>query len=178
MRVLDAGCGGGRNLVYLLREGYEVFASDQSPEAIAQIRTLAATIAPNLSADNFHLESIEDLSYPDNSFDVVLCSAVLHFARDDEHFRAMLLALWRVLRTPRPALLPPRLAASAWPHQRLAGGRFLAARRHRSGSCVDEALLLRPHRRNSTPHLVDPLKTTVVQDQRCMTTWVLRKAER
>jgi 2-polyprenyl-3-methyl-5-hydroxy-6-metoxy-1,4-benzoquinol methylase len=36
MRVLDAGCGPGRNLVYLLREGYEVFASDQNPEAITR----------------------------------------------------------------------------------------------------------------------------------------------
>ena len=32
MRVLDAGCGSGRNLVYLLREGYEVFGVDADPQ--------------------------------------------------------------------------------------------------------------------------------------------------
>jgi SAM-dependent methyltransferase len=53
MRVLDAGCGPGRNLVYLLREGYVVFASDQSPEAIAQTRALAASLAPDLPPKTF-----------------------------------------------------------------------------------------------------------------------------
>ena len=42
MRVLDAGCGSGRNLVYFLRSGYEVFGIDESREAIAQARRLAA----------------------------------------------------------------------------------------------------------------------------------------
>ena len=39
---------------------------------------------------------------------------------------------------------------------------------------VDEALLLDWTRRLGG-RLLDPLKTTIVQDQRCMTTWVLRK---
>ncbi|MCU1248358.1 MAG: Methyltransferase type 11 [Edaphobacter sp.] len=94
MRVLDAGCGPGRNLVYLLREGYEIFGSDQNPEAIAQTRALA----PHLPAENFRIEPIEAISYPDDTFDVVICSAVLHFARDDAHFNAMLENLWRVLK--------------------------------------------------------------------------------
>ena len=55
MRVLDAGCGGGRNLVYLLREGYEVFAADSDPRAIAQVRQLAAGLAPRLPAENFRV---------------------------------------------------------------------------------------------------------------------------
>ena len=32
MRVLDAACGGGRNLVYLLQSGFEVFATDADAE--------------------------------------------------------------------------------------------------------------------------------------------------
>src|SRR6201981_2861495 len=91
MRVLDAGCGVGRNLVYLLREGYEVFGSDQNPEAIAQTRALVAALAPHpLPAETSRVEPTDPPSPPDDAFDVVICSAVLHFARDDAHFNAML----------------------------------------------------------------------------------------
>ena len=172
MRVLDAGCGSGRNLVYLLREGYEVFASDQNPEAIAQIRTLVAALAPHLAAENFRVESIESISHPDNSFDLVICSAVLHFARNDAHFNAMLENLWRVLKP--NGLLFCRLASTiGMPHQHLTGHRYRAP----DGVerfCVDEALLMNLTRKLGA-QLVDPIKTTVVQNQRCMSTWILRK---
>jgi SAM-dependent methyltransferase len=172
MRILDAGCGGGRNLVYLLREGYEVFASDQSPEAVAHTRSLAADLAPNLLAENFRIEPIETLSFPDATFDVVLCHSVLHFARDDAHFNAMVHSLWRVLKP--GGLLFCRLASTiGMPHQHLTGHRYLApdsAERY----CVDEALLMNLTAKLNG-QLVDPIKTTVVQNQRCMTTWVLSK---
>jgi tellurite methyltransferase len=172
MRVLDAGCGPGRNLVYLLREGYEVFGSDQSPAAIAQTRALAAALAPHLPAENFSVEPIEAISHPDGTFDVVLCSAVLHFARDDAHFNAMLKNLWRVLKP--GGLLFCRLASTiGMPHQHLTGHHYLApdgVERY----CVDEALLMNLTKKLGA-QLVDPIKTTVVQNQRCMTTWILRK---
>jgi tellurite methyltransferase len=172
MRVLDAGCGPGRNLVYLLREGYEVFASDQNPEAIVQTRALAATLAPHLPAGNFRVEAIESISYPADTFDLVICSAVLHFARDDAHFHAMLHNLWRILRP--GGLLFCRLASTiGMPHQHLGGHRYLAP----DGIerfCVDEAFLI-SLTTNLGAHLVDPMKTTVVQNQRCMTTWITRK---
>src|ERR1700755_1281080 len=94
MRVLDAGCGAGRNLVYLHREGYEIFASDQNPAALEQARALLC----NLPADNLRLEAIENIAYSDASFDLILCSAVLHFSRDDAHFYAMVENLWRMLK--------------------------------------------------------------------------------
>ena len=172
MRVLDAGCGSGRNLVYLLREGYEVFASDQIPEAIAQTRALAAALAPHLAAENFRVESIESISHPDNTFDLVICSAVLHFARDDAHFSAMLENLWRVLKP--NGLLFCRLASTiGMPHQHLTGHHYRApdgVERY----CVDETLLMNLTRKLGA-QLVDPIKTTVVQNQRCMSTWILRK---
>jgi len=172
MRILDAGSGSGRNLVYLLREGYEIFASDQNPQAIAQTRALVAAIAPHLPAHNLRLEPIEAISYPDATFDIVLCSAVLHFARDDAHFNAMLENLWRVLKP--GGLLFCRLASTiGMPHQHLTGHRFLAP----DGVerfCVDEALLMHLTTKLNA-QLVDPIKTTVVQNQRCMTTWVIRK---
>ena len=96
-RVLDAGCGGGRNLDFLLRQGYEVFALDENPGAIAAVRDLARRLAPRLPAANFRCEPLEANGFSDHAADVVISSAVLHFARDEAHFRAMLLGSWRLL---------------------------------------------------------------------------------
>src|SRR5260221_12040414 len=110
MRVLDAGCGFGRNLIYLLGNGYEVFGVDADPRTIEDTRRLAASLAPALPANNFRVESIERMSFPEAFADVVLSSAVLHFARDDDHFVAMLRGCWRVLKP--GGLLFCRLASS------------------------------------------------------------------
>ena len=98
MRVLDAGCGYGRNLVYLLREGCEVFGIDSDASSIAQVRALAASLQPDLPPGNFQAGVVESMAYANDFADVVIASALLHFARDEEHFRAMLSELWRVLR--------------------------------------------------------------------------------
>ncbi len=168
MRILDAGCGPGRNLVHLHREGYEIFASDQNPAALEQTRALL----PTLPADNLRLEAIENIAYPDAAFDVILCSAVLHFSRDDAHFHAMLKNLWRMLKP--NGIFFCRLASTiGMPHQHLTGHRYLAP----DGVerfCVDEDMLMQLTAKLNGL-LVDPIKTTVVQNQRCMTTWVLRK---
>jgi tellurite methyltransferase len=174
MRIFDAGCGFGRNLVYFLREGYEVFGVDSDLQAVAGVRRLAALLAPNIPADNFRQEHIEAMSFPGAFADVTLSSAVLHFARDDEHFRAMVDGAWRVLKP--GGLMFCRLASSIGMEDRVtpvAGRRFLLP----DGSeryLVDEALL-DSLTRELGGQLADPLKTTVVQNQRCMTTWVVRK---
>src|SRR6202035_5168291 len=87
MRILDAGCGFGRNLVFFLREGYEVLGVDSDPEAVQATRRLAASLAQALPADNFRVENVEEMSFPSDFADVVLSSAVLHFARGDGHFQ-------------------------------------------------------------------------------------------
>jgi len=174
MRVLDAGCGHGRNLAYLLRAGFDVYGADASTDAIAAIRRLAATLAPQLPPNHFRAEPVEAMSFGDNFSDVVLSNAVLHFARDDEHFNAMLDGTWRTLRP--GGLFFCRLASSIGMADRM---RRLNGRRHLlpDGSeryLVDEPFLLEATQRLGAD-LLDPLKTTVVQDQRCMTTWVARK---
>lgn len=175
MRVLDAGCGSGRNLVYLLQAGYEVFGIDPDPISIQSVQRLASRLAPTLPAENFRIESIEGMTFPDAAADVILCSTVLHFARDDAHFLAMLHGLWKALRP--GGMLFTRLASSIGMEQRM---QRITGRRHRlpDGTeryLVDEALLM-SLTRDLGGELLDPLKTTVVQDQRCMTTWVMRKA--
>jgi tellurite methyltransferase len=174
MTVLDAGCGGGRNLVFLLREGYEVYALDPNPEAVRAVRALAGQLAPRLPGTNFRAEALESGSFPDHAADAVISSAVLHFARDESHFRAMLLGSWRLVRP--GGLFFCRLASSIGMEDRvtpLGGRRFLLP----DGSerfLVDEPYLLELTSELGGS-LLDPLKTTVVQDQRCMTTWVLGK---
>ena len=96
-RMCDAGCGSGRNLAFVLREGYDVRAVDAEPAAIDLVRSTAERLAPDLPADNFRLEPVEEMSFRDRSVDFVISSAVLHFARDDDHFEAILRECWRVL---------------------------------------------------------------------------------
>ena len=172
MRVLDAGCGYGRNIVYLLREGAEVFALDQDAEGIEHVRRLSSSLETGLPAENFQVGSIERMPFADGFADVVICSSVLHFARDEAHFRNMLADLWRVLRP--GGMLFCRLGSRiGMDFERLPGGLF----RMPDGSkwfLVDEEMLLELTD-DLNAVLADPLKTTIVQDHRCMTTWVLRK---
>jgi len=185
-RILDAGCGFGRNLVYLLKTGAEVFGIDADPDAIREVRTLAARLAPALPAENFRVESIARATFPDGFATVVLSSAVLHFARDDDEFDAMLAGTWRVLST--GGVFFCRLASSIGFEtrvQRVEGKRDAPdgwsgrGRYHLPDGTVrylvDEAFLI-DRTRELGGKLLDPIKTTVVQDQRAMTTWVVRKS--
>ena len=174
MKVLDAGCGYGRNLVYLLREGFEVYGVDASRDSIQSVRALAATLAPALPADNFRQEEVESMSFPDAFADVVLSSAVLHFAETPAQFRAMLQEMWRVLKP--GGLFFCRLASSIGIEdrvQRVNGQRFLLPDGSERFLVTEEILLNLGTALGGD--LLDPLKTTVVQNQRSMTTWVLRK---
>ena len=174
MRIFDAGCGHGRNLVYLLREGYEVFGADADPRAIDAVRQLARSLAPALPPDNFRVETIESTSFLDALAEVAISSAVLHFARDDEHFAAMLRGTWRVLKP--GGLFFCRLASSIGIESKVQriGGRRCRLPDGSERYLVDETLLL-TLTKDLGGKLEDPLKTTVVQNQRSMTTWVLRK---
>src|SRR5689334_12262182 len=98
MRILDTGCGSGRNIFYLLKSGYEVFSVDHDQRAVEAVIRLSRSFAPHLPAGNFRVESIEQMSFPNDFADVVISSAVLHFASNDEHFDTMLRSSWRVLK--------------------------------------------------------------------------------
>ena len=174
MRVVDAGCGSGRNLIYLLQNGYEVFGADADRNAVDDTRRLAASLAPALPAGNFRVEGLEAMSFPDDFADLVLSSAVLHFARDDDHFQAMLRGTWRVLKP--SGLLFCRLASSIGIETQIecVSGRRFKLPDHSERYLVDETLLLRLTA-DLGGQFADPLKTTVVQNQRSMTTWVVRK---
>ncbi|MDQ3322370.1 MAG: class I SAM-dependent methyltransferase [Acidobacteriota bacterium] len=173
--ILDAGCGGGRNLVYFLRNDYKVFGVDQNQKAIEHVRLLAKTLAPQLPPANFQIAPVEKLPFAGASFDAVISSAVLHFAESEQHFFGMIAEMWRVLKS--GGLFFARLASSIGIEDKIklvGDGRYHLP----DGSerfLVDEESLV-----SLTNQLgaiwIEPLKTTNVQNLRCMTTWVLRKS--
>jgi SAM-dependent methyltransferase len=172
MRVLDAGCGSGRNVLYLLREGYEVFACDADAAAIDRICQLSESVGSGLPAANFQVARLEQMPFPDQFVEVVLCHSVLHFAQDETQFHRMLAELWRVLKP--GGMLFCRLGSRI-------GMNFPQLRKNvfRIGTgaewfLVDQKMLL-DLTEEMNAALIDPIKTTIVQDNRCMTTWVLRK---
>jgi ubiquinone/menaquinone biosynthesis C-methylase UbiE len=129
-------------------------------------------LAPQLPDANFQTAAIEAMPFADGFADVVICNSVLHFAGDDGQFDAMVREMWRVLKP--GGLLFCRLGSTiGMEFERVEGRRF----RLPDGAewyLVDEAMLM-GLTRGLGGRLVDPLKTTVVQGHRCMTTWVVRK---
>ncbi|SFE61391.1 Methyltransferase domain-containing protein [Chitinophaga sp. CF118] len=172
--VLDAGCGGGRNLIYFLRNGYEVYGIDPNPNAISAVKQLSQTLAHANSIENFVVASTENLPFDDNYFDLVISSAVLHFANNPDHFDNMIHSMWRVLKP--GGYLFARLASDIGIEtlvQNLGNGRYLLP----DGSerfLVNQQLLLQ-YTESLNARLHEPVKTTNVQNLRCMTTWCLQK---
>ncbi|CAN5583820.1 hypothetical protein BH10ACI2_BH10ACI2_13050 [soil metagenome] len=176
MSVLDAGCGGGRNSYWFLKNGFDVFAVDINPDAIDAIRDLAIRLAPSLPDENFQAASLESIPFADESFDWVICNAVMHFAEDRAQFDRWFAEMWRVLK--QGGVFFARLASSIGIEELLvptSEGRFLMP----DGTerlVVDEQVL-----RETTAavggRFLEPIKTTNVENLRCMTTWVLAKGE-
>ena len=167
--VLDAGCGAGRNLRYLLAHGYDCHGIDRDSGAIAQLRRDARSLGRADADERFVVGEVDSLPWGDHAFDAVISSAVLHFADDRRHFELMVAEMWRVLAP--GGLLFARLATTIG----LEGFAALAGQRVRlpDGSdrfVVDEAMLLETTA-TLGGRLADPIKTTNVQNQRAMTTW-------
>jgi ubiquinone/menaquinone biosynthesis C-methylase UbiE len=134
---------------------------------------MACTFAPNLPPSNFRVEPVEHMSFGDACADVVISNTVLHLAHNDAQFERMLQGSWRVLKP--GGLFFCRLASTIGMEsqfKRIHGRRFQSpdgGERY----LVDEALLNSLAERIGG-ELAEPLKTTVVQNQRSMTTWILR----
>ena len=172
-KVLDVGCGSGRNLPYFLRNGYEVFAIDPELQAIETVKQLSSELAPYNSLENFMVCTAESLPYDDASFDLIICSAVLHFANDEQQFYEMLLSMFRVLKP--GGYFFARLASDMGIEKLV---RPLGNRRYLLPDGSERFLvneqILRTYT-NEFGELYEPIKTTNVQNMRCMTTWCVQK---
>lgn len=172
--VLDAGCGTGRNLLYFLKSGVQVYGVDLNPEAIAELKNLAGAF-PHINPDeNFSIAPVEQLPFEDENFDLVVSSAVLHFAENQEHFEAMLTSMWRVLKP--GGYFFCRLASEIGIESLvrfIGNGRYILP----DGSerfLVNQEMLVRLTKKLGG-QLHEPIKTTNVQNIRAMTTWCVRK---
>ena len=174
MSLLDAGCGEGRNLIYFLRHDFDVHAVDANPQSVEQVRLLASRLAPNLPAQNFLVADVADMPLPSEAFDLVISSAVLHFANDAKHFDEMLDEMWRVLKV--EGMLFARLASSIGIEKLIeptGSGRYLLPDGTERFLVNEEMLSAATDRLRARK--IEPLKTTNVENLRCMTTWVVRK---
>ena len=172
--VLDAGCGTGRNLLYFLRSGAQVYGVDQNPEAIAQLKNLASAFPHINPEENFRVGPVEQLPFENESFDLIVSAAVLHFAENQEHFEAMLSSMWRVLKP--GGYFFCRLASEIGIESLvrfIGNGRYILP----DGSerfLVNQVMLVRLTKKLGG-QLHEPIKTTNVQNTRAMTTWCVRK---
>lgn len=173
-KILDAGCGDGRNLFYFLKNGYECFGVDQNEKAVLKTKELASKLAPNLPQENFLLEPVEKLSFSDSHFNFVISNAVLHFAKNTNHFEQMLFAMWRVLDF--GGILFVRLASNIGIENLVKplGENWFSLPDGSDRFLVNQEMLLN-FTKKLNAKLLDPIKTTNVQNLRCMTTWVLQK---
>jgi SAM-dependent methyltransferase len=172
-RVLDAGCGDGRNLVYFLRTGFTCHGVDADAGAVAAVQRLALELAPLLPSDHFRQAGLEQLPYPDASMDAVVCSAVLHFADDAAQFGRMVKELWRVLAP--GGLFFARLATNIGIEDRVPVANARVRLPDGSDRFVVDAASLMQWTDRLDARLADPIKTTNVQHLRCMTTWCMFK---
>ena len=174
MSLLDAGCGGGRNLVYFLRNGFKVYGVDQSATAIVQAKSLATELLNDIESDQFRVENVERMSFGNETFDVVLSSAVLHFANDEEHWQAMVSEMWRVLKP--GGIFFARLASTVGIEDQI---QPINGRRYHLPDGSDRFLVDFEMLDKTTKSLggewLEPFKTVVVHNLRSMSNWCLKK---
>jgi tellurite methyltransferase len=173
-RFLDAGCGTGRNLPCFLDSGFDVWAIDSDEDSLDVARELAMSRRPDLDASQFQCADLASHGLPEETFGAVLCNAVLHFSEDEARFQACLDGLWRALSPHGTALirLGTRIGLEGVVVP-LGKGRY----RQPDGAqwfLPDGEALAEQERRLGAQRFL-PLKTTLVDGRRSMTTWWLRK---
>ena len=171
-KILDAGCGGGRNLHWFLKEGIEIYGIDQNAVAIDALKIAN----PLLAADRFQPSPVQRIPFENNFFDHVISSAVLHFANSLSQFQAMMAEMVRVLKPGGSLFI--RMTSDIGIENKVSlvndgvylipdgSTRFLLTR-----SLLSDIL------QQYSLSFIEPFKTVNVDDMRCMSTLVLQKSQ-
>lgn len=164
--ILDAGCGEGRNLKWFYQNDFSLYGIDSNPERIK----IAKEIYPKMAAQ-LRIGDLDNLPYGGSSFDHILCSAVLHFAKNTEHFQAMFKELIRVLKTSGTLFI--RVASTIGLQGK--DGFVQDNQTNENGSFYITRELISALLEIHSLKLIEPVKTTNVQDLRAMTTLMFQK---
>jgi len=172
-KILDAGCGEGRNLIYFLRNDYQVWGIDKNNDAIQMLKYLAKSIKKEYPLDRFMSGDVEKMPYADFEFDAIISSAVLHFAENTNHFISMMEELVRVLKP--GGILFARMTTDVGMEDTIkpiGNGKYILP---------DESIrflltkqLLKDMIDRFGFEFIEPFKTVIVDNKRCMSTLVLK----
>ncbi|WP_420579793.1 class I SAM-dependent methyltransferase [Reichenbachiella sp.] len=172
-KILDAGCGEGRNLIYFLNHGFDVYGMDQNEEAIRMLQFIIGSNYSHYTKDRFQIGKLSKLSYNDDEFDYIICSAVLHFAQSENHFWQMIRELNRVLQPNGTLFIRMASDIGLQGHESLSDGRYSLPDGSQRFLITEGMISTFINDYNYTR--IEPVKTVNVENQRCMTTLVLKK---
>lgn len=164
MKVLDAGAGEGRNLHYFLKNNFEVYAIDNNAAAIRMLKYIASSLNRSANLDNFQHASLTQIPHKDEDFDFVICSAVLHFAKDKTEFSSWLQELIRVCKP--QGIIFIRMSSTEGLKGRAPEDNF--------SFHISEALLLDIVSEGKVK-LLEPSKHVLVSNKRCMASLIFQK---
>ena len=99
-RALDLGCGGGRHTEMLASKHFDTYGCDVNSSMIFQTRGRMAKYYPeDQLMERVTYGSILSLPYPDNHFDTVVTTGVLHQAKSLSEYQKAISELSRVTKS-------------------------------------------------------------------------------
>ncbi len=172
-KILDAGCGEGRNLVYFLNNGFDVHGIDKNERAIEMLQFVARSKKVDLDSNTFRVGGLENIPFNSNTFNHVICNAVLHFAESKTHFEQMFSELIRVLQPEGSMFI--RMTSNIGIEKQaeaIGDGKYNIPDGSTRFLLTKELLNYTIKKYQLT--FFEPLKTVNVNDERCMTTLFLK----
>jgi ubiquinone/menaquinone biosynthesis C-methylase UbiE len=152
----------------------DIFGIDQNPEAIEFLKLIAKQYKVQDIDARFQVMKLDKILFPDDTFDVIICSAVLHFAKNREHFKKMISELFRLLKPNGKIFI--RTMTDRYLNE---GAVELEQNIYQFSNdqirFVVNADTLIEDLINSNLELIEPFKEVVVQDRHIMGTFMLQK---